>query len=360
MTAIDKSLHLPLEALVAQTDRAIDERQLYQQAYQSKLYKKRWKAAGVKPGELRGRQGLKGLPLIDGNDLLAMNATGRDMRSALVTHPRTWITSRGTTGDKKWLPLTPGDIAHWFNRVSRLDQMYPTGADNSTKLFFAINEPMPLVSNALPYLWERADYRQGARRFEWLIGSMEMLAHNRWDGFVFQKQPHWMMSSVDDARCFAGEANTGNADTTREAFTRLQRGFFWGEPLIEPTEARGELNDTYGLEESFSIYLSAECREMYAECPVHNGLHLWMDGLVHEIIPDEDPNHPLYLDQAPPGTTGEYILTAPYEALPLIRYRTGDRIQVISTEPCDCGITHPRVLFTERMTTPDKKTSSTE
>jgi phenylacetate-CoA ligase len=360
MTTTDETLRLPLEELVDQTNRAIDDRQLYQQAYQSILYKKLWKAAGIKPEELRGRQGLKELPLINGNDLLAMMATGRDIRNTLVTHPRTWITSRGTTGDKKWLPLTPGDIAHWFNRVGRLNQMYPTGTDNSAKTFFAINEPMPRVSNALPYLWERADYRQGAKRFEWLIGSMGMLAHNRWDGFVFQKQPHWMMSSVDDARRFENETNIDNVSKHQEAFTRLQRGFFWGEPLEEPDGVRRELEDTYGLEESFSIYLSTECREMYAECPVHDGLHLWMDGLVHEIIPDQDPNHTLYLDQASPGITGEYILTAPYEALPLIRYRTGDRIQVISTEPCDCGITHPRVLFNGRMTTPEQKAGNTE
>jgi len=51
------------------------------------------------------------------------------------------------------------------------------------------------------------------------------------------------------------------------------------------------------------------------------------------------------VDQAPTGTEGEYVVTTFAEALPLIRYRTGDRIRVLDTAPCACGITHPRVLF---------------
>ena len=87
---------------------------------------------------------------------------------------------------------------------------------------------------------------------------------------------------------------------------------------------------------------------MYFECSQHQGLLLWMDGLVHEIIP-QGSDQAIFVDQAPAGTRGEYIVTTFNEALPLVRYRTGDQIELISTTPCACGISHPRVLFHGRM-----------
>jgi phenylacetate-coenzyme A ligase PaaK-like adenylate-forming protein len=49
-----------------------------------------------------------------------------------------------------------------------------------------------------------------------------------------------------------------------------------------------------------------------------------------------------------PGLKGELVVSTFSEALPLIRYRTGDLIRVVSTDPCSCGITHPRVAFRGR------------
>jgi phenylacetate-CoA ligase len=71
-----------------------------------------------------------------------------------------------------------------------------------------------------------------------------------------------------------------------------------------------------------------------------------MDGAIHEILLDSE--EALFVDQAPPGTEGEYVVTTFGEALPLVRYRTGDRIRVVDTAPCPCGITHPRVTFPGR------------
>jgi phenylacetate-CoA ligase len=50
----------------------------------------------------------------------------------------------------------------------------------------------------------------------------------------------------------------------------------------------------------------------------------------------------------PDGEEGELVLTTFGEALPLIRYRFGDLIEVVTTEPCKCGITHPRIKVPRR------------
>ncbi|HNS50789.1 MAG TPA: hypothetical protein PKO09_06355 [Anaerolineae bacterium] len=341
-------LRLPLEELVSSADRDLEERDLFRQAARSALYGPRWRAAGIREARLHGRSGLRGVPTIDGGDLLAMVATGASIRKALLVRPRIWVTSHGAPErPKKWLPLTLADTAHWFRRAGRALELI-TGQDGQdTAFFLAMNEPMPLVADAVPYLWERADYLAGPRRFEFLIAATSMLWRNRWDRFALQKKPGWLAGSVGDARVLAGELGH---DASR-LMALPAKGIFWGESLDGPAGgARAELHGLFGLSESFALYLSAECREMYAECPAHAGVHLWMDGAVHEVVPEA--GEALFVDQAPAGTEGEYVVTTLSEALPLVRYRTGDRIRVLGTEPCACGITHPRVRFLGRLEDP--------
>ena len=287
-------LSASLGELVAATDRYLDERELYQQAARSALYGPRWRTAGVKADQLHGREALRRLPLINGDDLIAMAATQASLRKALLTRPRVWVTSRGAPSRaKKWLPLTLADTAHWFARAQRvLKLVTENDAQQDPALFLAMNEPMPHVSNALPYLWERADYLVGSRRIEFLIAATSMIWRNHWDRFALQKQPGWLAGSVADARFLAREL----ADDAGRLMRRPSRGIFWGEPLDAAPDAsetiangaRAELQETFGLLETFSVYLSAECREMYAECPAHDGLHLWMDHAIHEILPNGD------------------------------------------------------------------------
>ena len=71
------------------------------------------------------------------------------------------------------------------------------------------------------------------------------------------------------------------------------------------------------------------------ECPERNGLHMWEDNYVVEVI---DPETGEVLDD---GEEGEVVYTAlNREAMPLIRYRSGEVSAVVSREPCDCGIEH--------------------
>ncbi len=65
-------------------------------------------------------------------------------------------------------------------------------------------------------------------------------------------------------------------------------------------------------------------------CPAHEGMHLRENHVIAEII---DPSgRPL-----PKGEYGELVIsTIGMEAMPLIRYRTGDYTRILP-EPCPCG-----------------------
>ena len=65
-------------------------------------------------------------------------------------------------------------------------------------------------------------------------------------------------------------------------------------------------------------------------CPVHKGMHLRENHVIAEIIGKNG-------EVLSPGEYGELVITTVgMQAMPLIRYRTGDRA-VILKEPCPCG-----------------------
>ena len=65
-------------------------------------------------------------------------------------------------------------------------------------------------------------------------------------------------------------------------------------------------------------------------CPAHEGMHLRENHVIAEIV--DDAGSPL-----PRGEVGELVITTiGMEAMPLIRYRTGDYTRVLPG-PCPCG-----------------------
>lgn len=67
------------------------------------------------------------------------------------------------------------------------------------------------------------------------------------------------------------------------------------------------------------------------------GLHIWEDHFLAEII------DPVSGKQLPDGEEGELVFTTlTKEALPLLRYRTGD-ISSLNRKPCKCGRTMARM-----------------
>ena len=118
---------------------------------------------------------------------------------------------------------------------------------------------------------------------------------------------------------------------------KLEIGLFGAEPWTEemrPAIERGlglrAIND-YGLSEIIGPGVSAECIE------ARSGMHVQEDHFLPEVI-DPTTGEPL-----PPGATGELVLTTlTKEALPLVRYRTGD-ISSLEYAPCPCGRTQVRM-----------------
>ena len=110
----------------------------------------------------------------------------------------------------------------------------------------------------------------------------------------------------------------------------LQLGLFGGEPWTE--EMRTQIEGSLGLKAVNFYGLSEMCGPgVAAECLVaRDGLHLQEDHFLAEVVEPES-GEPLA-----DGERGELVFTTlTKEALPLIRYRTGD-LASLTTEQCEC------------------------
>jgi phenylacetate-coenzyme A ligase PaaK-like adenylate-forming protein len=132
-----------------------------------------------------------------------------------------------------------------------------------------------------------------------------------------------------------GEA-LGEAGVARDEIS-LRVGIFGAEPWSEAMRAQLEAVlplkalDIYGLSEIIGPGVSCECVEAQA------GLHVNSDHFLVEVI-DPDAGRPL-----PPGERGELVFTTlTKQAMPLLRYRTGD-LASLDVSPCACGRTLPRM-----------------
>jgi phenylacetate-CoA ligase len=118
----------------------------------------------------------------------------------------------------------------------------------------------------------------------------------------------------------------------------LELGLFGGEPWTE--QMRNEIECALGLRAVNFYGLSEMCGPgVAAECPEgRGGLHVHEDHFLVEVV-DPDDGRPLAV-----GDEGELVFTTlTKEALPLIRYRTGD-IGRLAEEPCACGRTTARIV----------------
>ena len=118
--------------------------------------------------------------------------------------------------------------------------------------------------------------------------------------------------------------------------TKLRVLCIGAEPHSEEQRKRIEDNlgvkayNSYGISEMMGPGVAFECQEQ-------NGLHIWEDYFIVEII------DPVTLEPVADGELGELVITTiNREAMPLLRYRTRDLTRFLPGE-CPCGRHHRRL-----------------
>ena len=106
-----------------------------------------------------------------------------------------------------------------------------------------------------------------------------------------------------------------------------------GEPLrnpdFSPNNITAKIREKWDIQ-LFSTYASTEMSTAFAECEYQQGGHHHPDLIIVEVVNEAG-------EQVGEGETGELVITTlGVEAMPLVRFKTGDVVQA-HHEPCACG-----------------------
>jgi phenylacetate-CoA ligase len=284
------------------------------------FYRQRFMEQGVTPQAIRSLADLARLPFTYKRDFRDNYPLG------LAAVPRERIVrihaSSGTTGKPTVVAYTAGDIDLWSEVMART-----ITAGGVTK--------HDVVHNAYGYglFTGGLGFHYGAER----IGATVIPV----SGGVTKRQIMLMQDLGSTVLCctpsyalYLAEAAQEMGVDLRE--TALRVGIFgaepWSERMRQEIEAKLGLKalDIYGLSEIIGPGVSIECEH---QC----GLHIFEDHFLPEIV---NPGTGMPL---PLGQRGELVLTTlTKEALPVIRYRTGD-ITSLNAQTCACGRTIVRM-----------------
>ncbi len=285
------------------------------------FYQKHFASLSLKPEDIRSLRDLRRLPFTTNADLRAEYPTGflavdRSQLSRLHT-------SSGTTGKPKALFFSRQDVDNAAELIARCLTM--TGVTSADVLQNLMTYGLFTGALVMHYGAEKA----GLLVIPAGPGNSErqLMLMQDFGTTVLHLTPSY-------ALYFASFLEKKGINPRQDL--ALRKAFVGAEPYTEETRRKIEqglgvqVYNSYGLSEMNGPGVAFECEHQ-------NGMHLWEDNFLLEII-DPQTGEPL-----PEGQRGEMVLTTLCrEAMPLLRYRTRD-ITAIIPEPCPCGRTHRRI-----------------
>ncbi|MEW6662832.1 MAG: phenylacetate--CoA ligase family protein [Bacillota bacterium] len=307
----DELEYLQLERLRSTVERAYHNVPHYRKAMQEK---------GFEPGDLKSLADLAKLPFTLKQDLRDNYPYG--MFAAPLSEVVRIHSSSGTTGKPTVVGYTRNDINTWAELMAR--SLVCGGAGKNDVIHNAYGYGLFTGGLGVHYGAERI----GASVIPISGGNTkrQVMLMRDFGSTVLTCTPSYALFIAE----VMGEMGLSPADF------KLKCGIFGAEPWTESMRREIEKKlgisavDIFGLSEIIGPGVSMEC-----QCK--EGLHVWEDHFIPEIInPDTG-------ETLPYGATGELVFTSlTKEALPMLRYRTRD-ISRLTIEPCACGRTHVRM-----------------
>ena len=287
----------------------------------SAFYKARFEKEGLKASDIRTLDDLRKIPFTTKQDLRDTYPFG--IASVPLRECTRLHSSSGTTGNPTVILHTKKDLEQWANAVARC-------------LWMVGCRPEDVFQNTSGYgmFTGGLGFQYGAERLGML--TVPAAAGNTLRQLKFFKDfrttvVHAIPSYA--ARMYEVMCEQGIDPRRDLALRTLVIG---AEPHSEDTRRR--IEDMLGVKAYNSFGMSEMCGPGVAfECPEQNGMHIWEDYYIVEIVDPET------LEPVPEGEVGELVLTTiNREAMPLLRYRTRDLTRIIPGE-CPCGRVHKRL-----------------
>jgi len=276
------------------------------------FYRKQFDNAGVAASDVKTLEDIQKFPFTKKQDLRDGYPFGFfavPMRKIVRIH-----TTSGTTGKPTVVGYTRKDLDTWANLIARNMTMIGIGNDD-------------VFQNMVNY-----GMFTGGLGFHYGAEKIGMTVIPSATGNTRRQIEMIRDFGVTTIHCTPSYAMhlSEVAEEMGETLESLKTGIFgaepWSDNMRHTLENRLGVTayDSYGMSELFGPGVAFEC-------PERDGLHIWHDSYLVEII------NPKTGERLSDGERGELVVTPLVkEAMPLIRYRTGD-ITRLMEEGCLCG-----------------------
>ena len=285
------------------------------------FYKQRFATCGLRPEDIRTLDDVRKLPFTTKQDLrdnYPFGLSAVPLEEVVRLH-----SSSGTTGTPTVILHTQHDLDEWANAVARC--LYMVGLRKGD--IFQNSSGYGMFTGGL-------GFQYGAERLGMLTVPAAAGNTKRQIKFITD----FGTTALHAIPSYAGRLyevmEEMGIDPRRD--TRLRTLIIGAEPHSD--EQRRRIEQMLGVKAYNSFGMSEMCGPGVAfECPEQNGLHIWEDYYIVEIV------DPQTLEPVPDGEVGELVLTTiNREAMPLLRYRTRDLTRILPGE-CPCGRHHKRL-----------------
>ncbi len=287
----------------------------------SEFYKQRFAENNLSPDDIRSLDDLKKIPFTTKQDLRDTYPFG--MASVPLEQCVRLHSSSGTTGNPTVILHTQKDLDEWANAVARCLHMVGL-------------RPGDVFQNSSGYgmFTGGLGFQYGAERLGMLTVPAAAGNTKRQLKFITDFGTTALHAIPSYAARLYEVMQEMGIDPRRD--TKLKTLVIGAEPHSD--EQRKRIEEMLGVKAYNSFGMSEMCGPGVAfECTYQNGLHIWEDYYIVEII---DPDT---LEPVPDGEVGELVLTTlNREAMPLLRYRTRDLTRILPGE-CPCGRHHIRL-----------------
>lgn len=288
------------------------------------LYRAKFDEAGVDPASITSLDDLRRVPFTVKDDLRSAYPYGMfavPLRDIVRVH-----SSSGTTGQITVVGYTRGDIDRWADLMARTYTCAGATPDDIIQVTYGYG----LFTGGLGAHY--GSERLGALTIPISGGNTKRQVQ------VLKDFGTTVLACTPSYAQLIGETAREMGIDPRDLPLRI--GVFGAEPWSDQMRRQIEdelgitATDIYGLSEVLGPGVASEC-----EC--HDGLHVFEDHFIVEIIDPET------LQPVPDGEVGEVVFTTlTKEGIPVVRYRTRDISRIIPGQ-CACGRTMRRI---ERVT----------
>ena len=307
------------DELISRQNQALKEKVRYvmaNNAYFRTLYRK----AGIVAEDFRGLEDITSLPIIAKANFRETYPLG--MCCVPKNQIREMHMSSGTSGTPVVMPYTQADLKQWASCMARCYRM--AGA--------RVGDPIQIMPSFGLFNGGFGMYH-GARAAELFViptgsGNTERqirLAKD-FDTRIFTAVISYTTRIIEVMEKMGVELPS------------LEIGIF-GAETVTPAMCE-KIRNRLGMD-VFNIYGMTETGgvgTLGMDCQAHDGIHVWEDQYYLEVV------DPVTKVPVPDGQLGELVVTSlTREALPVIRFKTGDLTRVLSREKCACGRTHLRI-----------------